>query len=54
MNKFRFQVIYIQNNQRVMDIIKGDDDLEVRHYLKIYRGVVNTDIIDIKCLGKGC
>ncbi len=53
MGKFRFQVIYIKNNQKLMDIIKGDNDLEVKHYLKIYRDVAETDIIDIKCLGRG-
>ena len=51
MNKNRYQVIYIQNGQRLMDIIRGDDDLEVRHYLKVYRGV--TEIVSIKNLGKG-
>lgn len=51
MNKNRYQVIYIQNGQKLMDVIRCDDNLEVMHYLKIYRSV--TEIISIKNLGKG-
>ena len=48
----RYQVIYVnENNDRVMDLIHGNNDEDVKGYLRLHRYV--KYIVSIKNLGKG-
>lgn len=52
MNRNRYQVIYVnENNERVMDLIHGNNEEDVKGYLRLHRYV--KYIVSIKNLGKG-
>lgn len=52
MNKNRYQVIYVnENNERVMDLIRGNNEEDVKGYLRLHCYV--KYIVSIKDLGKG-
>lgn len=52
MNRNRYQVIYVnENNERVMDLIHGNNEEDVKGYLCLHRYV--KYIVSIKNLGKG-
>lgn len=48
----RYQVIYVnENNERLMDLIPGNNEKDVKSYLRLHRYA--KYIISIKNLGKG-
>ena len=52
MNRNRYQVIYVnENNERVMDVVQGNNEEDVKSYLRLHFYV--KYIVSIKNLGKG-
>ena len=48
----RYQVIYVnENNERVMDLIRGNNEEDVKSYLRLHRYI--KYIVSIKDLGNG-
>lgn len=52
MNRNRYQVIYVnENNERVMDVVHGNNEEDVKSYLRLH--FYAKYIVSIKNLGKG-